>query len=120
MKTLQDTAGKQYHHMTYRTWQGYRPHDLTEFSLQSMKSFFREKAFLDKGALQRAKPSAGLLSALQKDKKNPRIIKMIRGCPGESTYRCPCSYPRRKAVMFQAGILTPGSSSRRVFPTCGQ
>jgi hypothetical protein len=30
METLQDTAGKQYHCMTYPTWLGYMSHDLME------------------------------------------------------------------------------------------
>jgi hypothetical protein len=51
-------------------------------------------------------------------KKNPRIIgTMIRGCPSLSTYRRRPSDPRREAVTSQAGILTPGSSFHRVFPT---
>ncbi len=54
---------------------------------------------------------------LCRQKKSPDHYKMIRGCPGLSTYRRRFSDPRRKAVSFQAGILTPGSSSHRVFPT---
>jgi hypothetical protein len=54
---------------------------------------------------------------VRRQKKSPDHYKMIRGCPGLSTYRRRFSDPRRKAVSFQAGILTPGSSSHRVFPT---
>ena len=50
-------------------------------------------------------------------KKNPDHHTMIRGCPCLSSSRRRPPDPRGEAVSFQAGILTSGSSLRRVFPT---
>ena len=50
-------------------------------------------------------------------KKIPGSFFNDSGMPSLSTYRRRPPDPRREAVTFQAGILTPGSSSHRVFPT---
>ena len=52
------------------------------------------------------------------DTKNPRIIwNNDPRMPWSIHVSMPFPNPRGKAVMFQAGILTPGSSSGHVFPT---
>ena len=113
-----DPVGKQSHCRTSRTWQTGRPSSPEKLCQQKKKAVLPRKGQPHSGSV------AELSTALIRDcrlnrgqKKSPDHSSMIRGCPGLSTYRRRPPDPRREAVTFQAGILTPGSSSHRVFPT---
>ncbi len=113
-----DPVGKQSHCRTSRTWQTGRPSSPEKLCKQKKEPFFRGKAGLTLGSV--AELSTALIRYCRLNrgqKKSPDHSSMIRGCPSLSTYRRRPPDPRREAVTFQAGILTPGSSSHRVFPT---
>ena len=113
-----DAVGKRRRCRTSQTWQ----HNTNPFSRQQTTLHAEAVPWSKNGrfpeglrpAFRRCDPE---FCGWAGKKKSPDHYKMLRGCPGLSTYRRRFSDPRRKAVSFQAGILTPGSSSHRVFPT---
>ena len=79
---------------------------------QSGEPFFRGKL-----AVAIVLPAASIrVMPVVQAKKNPDHHTMIRGCPCLSSSRRRPPDPRGETVSFQAGILTPGSSSFRAFP----
>ena len=111
-------AGKQHRCSIFRTWQPVRSL-VAALSLRPRELFHRQHPTVASMAHRFAAASIRVLSC-QKQKKSPDHQKMIRGCPCLSSSRCHPPDPRGETVTFQAGILTPGSSLRRVFPTRGQ
>lgn len=116
-----DTAGKRDHCRTSRTWQPIDPLCPEKFSTQEKRAVLPRKS---RPPLRECCPAFHRIDPgsppFAQTKKTPDHSSMIRGCPGLSTYRHRPPDPRGEAVTFQAGILTPGSSSHRVFPTWGQ
>ena len=109
-------VGKRQRRRATRTWQDVIPFG-SGLPISYLKSRSRSPWETPVGRGRRVSAVA-IRRGPRADTKNPRIIwNNDPGMPWSIHVSMPFPNPRGMAVMFQAGILTPGSSSGHVFPT---